>query len=356
MSRSHLSFNNLVVLVFSLLAGPIFELQGDEDSPPPAPADEPIKDQQAEELYEQMTSPKPGAASEWLRIGEWCLQTAKELSPDRRTLFSDRGKECIKTGCAAARQELQKLAGSGEERIRKAPDYARAQAAKEEAESQFRQWLSELLIQFSDAQVKGELRASVEKEIGRLQAAFVPLQQKEYLEKIKSGFVPLRGAAGKLTWISGREASGQYAGFLQLDKLAAAPGDYDGRLVMTEMRSHGGIYKLPGLTLLDGFDSKGGYLIPNFMDGRLVVSIPAFQKSLKSKLSTLGAGAAEAPPGAEKKNPSHLFRMVLKIGRLEMQSTSFFLGEIQDFFWIDGTGNLISYYGPQGEEIHDRRQ
>ncbi|MBI4583343.1 MAG: hypothetical protein HY717_04900 [Planctomycetes bacterium] len=354
MSRSHLAAFILVGLVLSLLAEPIFKLQGDENSSPPAPADDPMKDQQAEELYEQMASPRPAAASEWLRIGEWCLQKAGELSPDRRALFFDRGKECIKTGRAAARQEVEKLVGSGEERIRKAPDYARALAAKEEAESQFRQWLSDLLIQFSDAQVKGELRASLEKEIERLQAAFLPLQQKEYLEKIRSGLVPLRGGAAKLTWISGREASGQYAGFQPLDKLAAAPGDYDGRLVMTEMRSHGGIYQLPGLTLLDGFDPKGGYLVPNFMEGRLVVSIPAFHKSLKRKLSSLGAGAAEAP-GAEKKTPPQLFRMVLKIGRQEMQSTSFFLGEIQDFFWIDRNGNFISYYGVQGEEIHERR-
>ena len=87
------------------------------------------------------------------------------------------------------------------------------------------------------------------------------------------------------------------------------------------------LFEILDLCLLDGFDKKGSYIVPNFMDERLVLSI---SKSIKNHLLNSSAvKSTSVNRTSDEENQLFRVKVVLNIRPRHKQFVHFYDGTVE---------------------------
>ena len=137
----------------------------------------------------------------------------------------------------------------------------------------------------------------------------------------------------------------QFAGTIPFSVLRKSAKDYLGQLVCTNFVGHGKIHKLVDIHFLDGFDDRGEYIAPHFMNERTVLTLradePGWLKTLEYLRKNQHARSGEN---------GYRFQVVVRMHQRWLQETGFFDAEVQQMAVFDDHNRLVEYLGPQPGE------
>lgn len=280
----------------------------------------------AEAHYHELIARKPQGPAEWLEIADWCRTVAGDLTPRSREVFLRRADECMARGRGILLSELDRIFSEARRAVAGGMKADAAAALREATVRRARSSLAEVLPAIREHPDLRSVLDRLDSEISRLDRLVAPIEESAAREKVAAGFVPLPGK-----WVPAASVSETYRGLKPFGELAKHPDDYSGRLVSTEIITSLRLYELPGLTLLDGFDGNGGYILPNFMPGRLVLTVPP---SIRAAIGRSGADHAVR----------HRVRALLAILPRTEQYTAFFEAEVQHLAVLDEDGGLVTFF------------
>ena len=165
-------------------------------------------------------------------------------------------------------------------------------------------------------------------------------------DKVAQGLVPLDGR-----WVSLVDATEDYPGMRPLHEIMRGPRQWFGA-VATEFASNLRLYEILDLCLVDGFDKKGGYIVPNFMDERLVISLP---QSVKNHL--LNSSAVKVVSVNRKSTDQdqlYRVRVMLNIRPRQKQFVHFYEGSVEFISIFDASDKMVDFFIPERRRSSNR--
>ena len=300
-------------------------------------------EREAEIRYHKFINKKSISAKDWYVISDWCLMVANDLPPRSRQIFKIRGRESIKKAENIILQKINTIFSKAEESINNSPTYSRGLEIRHDAEKGARDYLDEIVPVIKDRHSQKNIVSSLESRIDKLDEILVPLNQQESIRKANSGMIPVEGA-----WVPIQQARGRYLGFRDIREIAKSPDSYLNRTVSTEIHSQIKPFHLLDIALLDGFDKKMNfYLVPNFMEDRLAISLPKNLESWISQFKTKHLGGSSKSQKGSKRGALHRIRLVIEIKKQMLQHTTFYEGEVKFMAVIDNKDNMLGYFNAE---------
>ncbi len=310
-------------------------------------ADEFMKSQDYEKKYKKLTAQEEISISEHYKIGEWCRKVASYLPVGQRRVFQERSRDHIFKAEGKAREGLISTFKKAQTQIHQSTDYLEAQEIIQRAKAEGELYLENLFVTAGSHIDKTQFSDQFFQLLQGLNRKTDPLRVKYEAERLENGKVLFLGE-----WIDAETPleDVDFLGRIPLSKLRKESDRYVGKTVVTDLITTGKTYELLELWLLDGFDDRGQYLIPNFMPGRLVFHLVG-SNDWKEKLQKLRPPPAK-DKSQQKSNPDeklYRFQIVAQIAAAHRQYCHHFQASIQQVAIFDEKGKRIEFLAPETE-------
>ncbi len=295
-----------------------------------------------ERRYRELLESAEKTAGELYRLGEWCLKTSTNLSEPERARYRERGAACFQRAESRVRDELVRVLAEAESGIRKATGYPEDLRIQNNAKESATDYLEPLLAIFEFQNSIESFRQVIEQGTERLEKVALPFRRREAERRVGDGEVFV---AGRWQAVAQADRRIQFAGTIPFSVLRKSAKDYLGQLVCTNFVGHGKIHKLVDIHFLDGFDDRGEYIAPHFMNERTVLTLradePGWLKTLEYLRKNQHARSGEN---------GYRFQVVVRMHQRWLQATGFFDAEVQQMAVFDDHNRLVEYLGPQPGE------
>ncbi len=293
-----------------------------------------VADRAAEARYQKLIAEEPTTAKEWYMVGDWCFMVAGDLSPRSRDVFHERGRESMQRGKRIVLRKLEEIFTAARSAIEAAETYEEALAARGRAREAAEECVREITPIVKEHESQLSVLASRDRGLAELDGALLPIANAATRERITRGLVPVHGE-----WVPMDEERSDYAGTVPLRDVVSDPESWVGKIVCADLDSSLQLFYLLGGALLDGYDDDGRYLVPNFMEDRLVIAVPE-----ETEKVLLGSRVIEQKGDVATADlPGFRVRLVMEIQRRQEQFTSFFAGEVSHLAVFDDGGELVDF-------------